>query len=90
MKINVHDFETALLQRFPKLDKDGNGKVDIADVRSAIADARNQFIVDTTALKDQMAQHPVVAAAKLLGIGAACGGVVGLVIGATTLAKLFH
>ncbi len=89
MREIVHRFEAQIARRFPKLDQNGDGKVDAREVREAIASARNHVLAELQEAEAEIQANPKKSAVKALLVGAALGFVPGAVVGATWLAKLF-
>jgi hypothetical protein len=84
MKVNIQDFEAAIAQRFPRLDRTGDGKIDIADARAAVAQIRNELV------SREEAAVTAFGPLKASLISAGLAFVVGLVVGGMLLGRLFH
>lgn len=86
----IHEYEADLALKLPKLDRDGDGKVDIADLRDAMAELRNQAVARYQATVTEVQANPKSSAVKALLLGAVLGAIPGVVVGVTFVAPLLR
>jgi hypothetical protein len=86
----IHEYEANLAAKLPALDRNKDGKVDIADVRDVMAELRNQAVTRAAAVQHEVEESPKASAVKALLIGAVLGSIPGVVVGVTVVAPLLR